>query len=219
VPATFFVTTDRLNDRAYQYWWDVLEECLLVGRGPERLDIELPDGARSFDAATDEQRRAAHSAIYQEIVAAPAIARDRVIERLTAWSGRGIPAAPERRRMTADEVRDLAARDGHAIGAHTVRHLMLPRQPADSRRREIDDSRRCLEALLGRPVTTFAYPFGAVCDDTAAAVKEFSFAGAVTCEEKLSAAGVDVFRLPRFEVTPARAADFSSWLQSLFEQR
>ncbi|WP_295446149.1 polysaccharide deacetylase family protein, partial [uncultured Thiodictyon sp.] len=46
------------------------------------------------------------------------------------------------------------------LGAHTVSHPLLTDLPHDAARTEMRVSKERLEALGGRPVTHFAYPFG-----------------------------------------------------------
>src|SRR5206468_2901571 len=212
VPATFFVTTDRLSD-TYEFWWDTLERVLLTsGALPSDLRIDLPAGSQTFETRTIEQRLAAHATSYQAIVGCPAAVRDTVIDALMRWSGATDSVNSASRRMKAQEIRALAAREGHSIGAHSVRHLMLPRQPAAVQREEIDDSRRALETLLARPVSAFAYPFGAYNADTIGAVRAASFELALTCDDAPLHPHADPLRLPRLEVTPAHAARFDDWL-------
>lgn len=61
--------------------------------------------------------------------------------------------------MTPAAVLDLAAK-GHEIAGHTLTHPDLTAIPADSVRTELTASRTYLQQLTGRPVTSFAYPFG-----------------------------------------------------------
>ncbi len=60
--------------------------------------------------------------------------------------------------MTSEQLKQLAAA-GWEIGSHSLTHKNL-QQFADRQRDEIVESRRKLEAELGVPVLTFAYPFG-----------------------------------------------------------
>ncbi|MBS2024766.1 MAG: polysaccharide deacetylase family protein [Deltaproteobacteria bacterium] len=66
-----------------------------------------------------------------------------------------------RRYLTVDELRALAAA-GMEIGSHTQRHPRMPDLDAESARQELSGSKADLEALIGAPVTTFAYPFNSV---------------------------------------------------------
>ena len=61
--------------------------------------------------------------------------------------------------MSWDDVR-AAADDGVEIGSHSATHPDLDVIPRSGLGREVADSRRNLEAGLGRPVRTFAYPHG-----------------------------------------------------------
>jgi peptidoglycan/xylan/chitin deacetylase (PgdA/CDA1 family) len=123
-------------------------------------------------------------------------------ERASALAGlEGEP--PDGRVLTADELRALAAVDGIEIGAHTCTHPMLSALPLPEQRREIEGSKRMLEAELGRPVTSFAYPFGAredYDDGTVAAVRAAGFERACVNEPARLRARCDPFRLPRFLV-------------------
>ncbi|MBI4425599.1 MAG: polysaccharide deacetylase family protein [Elusimicrobia bacterium] len=47
------------------------------------------------------------------------------------------------------------------FGSHTMRHRNLPSLPLEEARWEIFESKRRLEEKLGRPMTGFAYPYGA----------------------------------------------------------
>lgn len=58
-----------------------------------------------------------------------------------------------------DELR-AAADEGLDIGSHTMTHPWLPRLSSADVRRELTDSRTVLEDLLGRPVSSLAYPTG-----------------------------------------------------------
>lgn len=61
-----------------------------------------------------------------------------------------------------------ARRELIELGAHTVTHTALPALPEASQREEIRQCKPELEQLLGRPVTSFAYPYGQYAAETAA---------------------------------------------------
>ncbi len=58
-----------------------------------------------------------------------------------------------------DDLREMV-RLGHEIGSHTVSHADLGTVSSEEVRRELIDSKKVLEARLGRPARWFAYPFG-----------------------------------------------------------
>jgi peptidoglycan/xylan/chitin deacetylase (PgdA/CDA1 family) len=74
--------------------------------------------------------------------------------------------------MNADQIRGLYAA-GWEIGSHSISHVDLTIR-TDRQRDEIVDSRAKLQSLLGVPILTFAYPFGAYDKD---AIHYVHFAG------------------------------------------
>lgn len=80
----------------------------------------------------------------------------------------------------ADELKALAADPLCTIGAHTVGHPHLDTLSPDAQRREIENSRRWLEALTQRPVSHFSYPHGAYNSHTVDICRELGFLTAVT---------------------------------------
>jgi peptidoglycan/xylan/chitin deacetylase (PgdA/CDA1 family) len=71
------------------------------------------------------------------------------------------PGVPRLALMGWSELAEIASA-GIDVGAHTVRHRRLPALAASEAEREMADCRRQIEDRLARPVTAFAYPFGAV---------------------------------------------------------
>jgi peptidoglycan/xylan/chitin deacetylase (PgdA/CDA1 family) len=66
------------------------------------------------------------------------------------------------------------------IGAHTVHHVYLKGAYSDSKEKEITQSREMLEKLIGRPVVSFAYPYGAFDAETTTLVKNAGFRTSVS---------------------------------------
>ncbi|MBS7609839.1 polysaccharide deacetylase family protein [Candidatus Bathyarchaeota archaeon] len=70
----------------------------------------------------------------------------------------------------------------HEIGSHTVNHVRLLSASLKRARTEILESKRTLENIIGRRVTSFAYPFGAYDRATIEMVKEAGFCCARTTD-------------------------------------
>ena len=62
--------------------------------------------------------------------------------------------------MTNDMIKEVDKSGLITIASHTQHHAMLPHYGTAAREREIGDSKKELETLLGHPVTSFAYPYG-----------------------------------------------------------
>lgn len=75
--------------------------------------------------------------------------------------------------LTVDQIKEMAAA-GWEVGSHSLSHPDLKVVDSTRLRAEIVDSRKKLQALLGVPILTFAYPFG---DVGSATIDYVKFAG------------------------------------------
>jgi len=82
--------------------------------------------------------------------------------------------------VSASEVQELAAA-GVEIGAHSVDHVPLTRLSYTEALEQMRRSRAMLEDLLGKPVKTMAYPFGAFSEATMRAASEAGYETACAC--------------------------------------
>ncbi len=80
--------------------------------------------------------------------------------------------------MSWDEIRELDA-EGMEIGCHTLTHLILPKLKSDDMlRREIVSAKQLIEAHIGHPVTSLAYPFGQYDERVVGIAREAGFTSA-----------------------------------------
>ena len=80
---------------------------------------------------------------------------------------------PVDERLSAEEIRQLA--QDFEIGAHTMTHPHLSRLDATDARREIVASKKALEFITGKPVSSFCYPYGDYSEETKRLVREAGF--------------------------------------------
>ena len=97
--------------------------------------------------------------------------------------------------MSADEIRSLYAA-GWEIGSHGLSHIDLTVRP-DRQRDEIVQSRRQLESMLGVPVLSFAYPFGAYDSDSLHYVHFAGYVAAMGLANETRQGGKNLFYLYR----------------------
>ncbi|MGE5272614.1 MAG: glycosyltransferase [Verrucomicrobiota bacterium] len=90
--------------------------------------------------------------------------------------------------------------DGLSLGAHSRTHPRLPGLELDEVEPEVAGSKADLETALGRPVTTFAYPYGATSPEVRAAVAAAGFLAACGITEGLNRHATDIYDLHRLEV-------------------
>jgi peptidoglycan/xylan/chitin deacetylase (PgdA/CDA1 family) len=103
---------------------------------------------------------------------------------------REIPAA---KRLTANQLRELA--HGFEIGAHTLTHPRLPSISLDEARREIVEGKDALEAMIGQPVRSFCYPYGAYGDAHPPLVRAAGFIMARTVERFCTGTPENLFEM------------------------
>jgi peptidoglycan/xylan/chitin deacetylase (PgdA/CDA1 family) len=242
VAATVFVSTGYTGG-SREFWWDELERVLLCpGRLPPRLQLEVGGDARTWNIAEDAlyddasatrdrdwrwrdapptRRHGVFLELYRILQPLSHAERRRRLDELLAWAPTTRPARESRRQLTADEVRALAAGGLVEVGAHTVTHPRLSVTPVDVQRDEIGRSKHDLEEIVGRRVTSFAYPFGGrelYSADSVALVKEAGFARACSTSPGVVQRGSDVFQLPRLVVSDCDGAAFEARLHAAFSE-
>jgi peptidoglycan/xylan/chitin deacetylase (PgdA/CDA1 family) len=100
--------------------------------------------------------------------------------------------------LTLDQIREMQ-RYGVEFGSHTLTHPCLLEVSDADLRREVGDSKRRLEDMLGTEVTSFAYPFGGVDQRVRAAVADTGYEMAFTTHPGMNWWG-DPLCLKRAEV-------------------
>ncbi|HVH25115.1 MAG TPA: trifunctional glycosyltransferase/class I SAM-dependent methyltransferase/polysaccharide deacetylase [Vicinamibacterales bacterium] len=218
VTATFFVNSDRL-DREHERWWDLFEGIFLTQLTlPPVLTVCQSGHDVRLATATLSERKDSLERLNQIMWPLDDKARAEIVTDVLRWAGARDEARNTHRVLTNDEIRILADRPGHTIGAHTVHHLALTRQPADTRLREVLDNKAAIEAATQKPIQLFAYPYGEVDADLAALVSRAGFRAAVTVEGGFVTAGTNRLMLPRVEITASdRGQAFSGRLRAFFE--
>jgi peptidoglycan/xylan/chitin deacetylase (PgdA/CDA1 family) len=219
VPATLFCTAGAVG-RDEPFWWDRLAGLLLAPQplpcaleldvGGRHQRIELQAAAR-YDAAErsadrsrqeDEAPVSPRLGFYREVWGwlRPLSESDRALAlyQIARWSTAAGVVVP--RPLSRQQAQTLAASPLIEIGAHSVTHAALSTLAPSAQRAEIGHSKAQLEALIGRSVLSFAYPFGDQGADTAALVREAGFRSSCTTEAAVVRPGTDPFQLPRIAV-------------------
>ncbi len=103
------------------------------------------------------------------------------------------PQTHEKPALTDDDIRLLSQK--HEIGAHTMTHPRLTKVPIDDAKREIEESKKWIEGITGKPCTKFCYPCGEVNSQIRDLVKDAGFSEARTVEQ-LEFKATDPFLTP-----------------------
>jgi peptidoglycan/xylan/chitin deacetylase (PgdA/CDA1 family) len=193
--ATFFVATGFLDGG--RMWNDTVIEAL---RRTTRPSARLPElGLDELPLHTPTLRRAAIDRVLPVVKYMNLADRERALASLQVALGQ--PSLPDDLMMTSEQVRQLHAA-GMEIGGHTVRHPILRAVSDDEASREILEGRDHLQAILGAPVESFAYPNGGPDKDFdlrhVSIVERLGFRVAVSTARGVVSGHSDRFQLPRF---------------------
>ena len=219
LPATFFITAGRLEQRS-EVWWDRLEqmffECAPV---PDHLELDI--GGQRFwgDIRSSMARARVHLALYWRLRPLHPAGIESILTEIETQLGVQAISRETHRWMDVEELRALSMKPGMEVGAHTLTHPLLATLPADEQRTEIDGSRIHLERLLETPVSVFSYPYGghdAFDATTTQLVRESGYSMACTSSGGVASAGHDPFRVPRNVVGDWDASTFEQWLERQF---
>ena len=101
--------------------------------------------------------------------------------------------------MNEEELRQWAAA-GQEVGSHTHGHIDLTQALDHAAGAEIALGKTALEAVIGRPVDQFCYPYGRYEPGHAEMARELGFVAATTTQRSRCHAGIDLLKLPRVPV-------------------
>ena len=217
-PATCFITGWAL-DADREFWWDELDHLLgpRSGSGPAApFETRLAGRRLRVDLADDDARARAHVAIRRRAYGATPEEIRVTMDGLAAHLGTTVTMCDRHRHAGEAGIERLAAVPGITIGAHTVRHATLPVLTPEARDAELVDAKVRLEALIGRPVTQFAFPFGhaAAFDDACErAVADAGYDLAVRNIYGRVTPRTDPYRIPRAAPEDWDADEFGSRLE------
>jgi peptidoglycan/xylan/chitin deacetylase (PgdA/CDA1 family) len=197
-PATMYLCPGLIGDPT-AFWWDTVTRIFLdTPTLPERLELPTPDGVRAWTVPST-RREAVHIDVWSTLRMAEGSKRREMLDRLVEWAG--VPAeAPEGDRcMTEAQCAELLAPGFIDAGAHTMTHPSLPTLPDDDKAMEIEGSIRGASALFGRPLVSFAYPYGDADAATVRVAGRLGLTNACTTHPSPVGRNVDRLRLPRIQ--------------------
>ena len=147
----------------------------------------------------------------------PAEDRARVIGRMQDMAGAesasaecaGIDAI-----MTWTNILELA-QGSVAFGSHTYSHELLPRIPQEKAKQEVTDSKRMVEAKVGKPCTLFAYPNGDFSPEVRALVAAAGYKLAFINRAGAWLESTDPLLIPRVNLWEGSVVDGSQRFSSL----
>lgn len=193
-PFTLFVTTG-FAERTARLWWVELEQAIAA---LDEIVVTIDGLERRFAARTPGEKLEAFTRLYEDLRGGPEERLLDVIADLARQAGVSSAAIAETLCLDWPEIEALSRHPLCAIGVHTSTHPMLAKHPAELVRRELSESRRLIEAHIGRTAEHLAYPVG---DPSSAGPRDFAiardlgFASAVTTRPGMVFPAHDTHRL------------------------
>lgn len=120
--------------------------------------------------------------------------------------------------MSAAQVKEIADGGLVEIGAHTVHHAWLKGLPQKDVTFEVDQSKKTLEELTGKPVVSFAYPYGAYDVKAIETVADAGFTSAVSTMPCLDQYQIHRYFFCRLRPGGRTGESLLSWLSGVNDQ-
>jgi len=171
-PFTVFVASDFAQGTG-RLWWIALE---MVIAKSSSIELAIGGTMTRLDTSTPAAKQAAFDRLHDHLRSLPGEGDiHREIGALCARHGVDEAAVCRELCMSFDELKPFAQEKLITVGAHSITHCNLARQPKEIARSEMVTSRARIEDALQRPVLHLAYPYG---DKIAAGAREFALAQA-----------------------------------------
>jgi peptidoglycan/xylan/chitin deacetylase (PgdA/CDA1 family)/CelD/BcsL family acetyltransferase involved in cellulose biosynthesis len=199
LPATFFLVPGILSGQV-RPWWEVVAWGFAHSN---RASVVWEGGSLPVAGSAGRRSAARVTARLKELDEA---GRQQAVKELLALLEPG--GGPEVRDLFLDwdGARELLRR-GFSVGAHSMGHAILARQPAEEQALDLATCRRRLEDELGVTVNLFAYPNGTLADydrHTVQAAQQAGYAHALTARAGWNTSSTPPFELRRVVLEPHR---------------
>ena len=220
IPATFFVTSGYIGNNKEFYQETLNRIFFLEKQIPSSLYIKVNQTEHQFQKLDQEnQKQAAYTALHKALRSEKYDTRKSVIKELIHWSGAGQKPSTNYKNLTFSEVKQISQKSLFEIGAHSVNHPILSSLNENEQRVEIINSKKHLEEIIEKEVTSFAYPYGTIDSYNVGSVnilRENNFSLCCSNFPGLIDKKTSRYELPRFLVRDLNVDKFKPFLKNNF---
>ncbi|MCL9780368.1 glycosyltransferase [Vibrio sp. S4M6] len=123
-----------------------------------------------------------------------------------------VPESRERKvpLMTHEELKELSNSGLVEIGGHTISHPHLNTLSVEEQKKEIFINKYNLETIIEKPLTSFAYPYGSLCEETKSIVLQAGYKFAVATNSGPLLLHKDLLQIRRIGIFP-KTTTFGLW--------
>lgn len=223
IPATIFLSTGGL-DRMKEFWWDELEQILIVGENfPPSLQLKDDEFHCKWNTSTYEYRKNCYLGLHylmKNYICADK--REEWLVQLWNWRGQKRRVREKNLPLSPDDCRKLVETRMISIGAHTVSHPSLANLDKKEQEWEIKTSVEELSRILNQEITLFSYPFGNpgvdFDDDTIEICRKCGIQKAASTEYALWHSVTSPYRIPRKVVRDWNISEFENKIKEYWDE-
>lgn len=200
LPAVFFLAAGSIGNR--EPMWTSRVEALFKKTPCRTLTLATLTPPRSFELGDLEERMKVCYEIKNEMKSVPDERRRVILGELEkkAASPSGDLEEIYSEMLSWDEVRRLARDPLAEMGSHSMSHRMLARLSEEETKFELQESKRMIEAEIGRPVRYLSYPGNSYHSRVEKLAQEAGYQAALAVGRSLSSFQEDNFALKRVHV-------------------
>jgi peptidoglycan/xylan/chitin deacetylase (PgdA/CDA1 family) len=203
-PATMFITAG-IVEGIRSFWWDGLTSIIYDPLEiPGYLNLDIEGRVFTWEKQTSRMwinpaswRRSLYNELWRFLRDLHGELRENAMDELAKWAGLESTCYRSSLLMTKEQVKQVSRSGLVDIGAHTMTHPSLPSLTEEEQFAEISRSRHVCEEVIGRPVETFAYPYGNFSKITIEAVRRAGLRVACSTEPGVVKPGCDPLIVPR----------------------
>ena len=152
VPFTIFVATDFIDQKAI-LWWDILEDLILKN---DSIHI----GGKEFRCRTFQEKWDVFRILRKIILCIDPKKLKEALEELFSYYNIDWYEPIRRQAMNWEQVKTISQHPLCTIGGHTVSHTVLNQLNEKEFHQEVSLGIEKLQAVIGKPIHHFAYPYG-----------------------------------------------------------
>lgn len=195
-PATVFVSTGNV-DTVKEFWWDALER--IICRNPN-----IPNNIQWHDNqyCTNNQENRIQTCydIHPILKVMSHEVRERELRELAEEYCAELGEHTDNRCLTTEELKKMSESPLVTIGGHTVTHSSMNDQSPEDQNKEIVNSKKRIEEIIGKRIDVFSYPFGGISDysiKTMELLKENDYIRSFTTNSGMCGVDTHLYEIPR----------------------
>jgi peptidoglycan/xylan/chitin deacetylase (PgdA/CDA1 family) len=236
LPATFFITSHNLNNQQ-SFWWDelvalslqapMLPECFILNVGDFHFTFDLgQESILSEEMISQHQswyytmspptkRCSLYYSLWEKLKPLPLNKIENILDAIRQINNS--KTINNYALMSECNILEMINDPLFSIGIHTETHPALAYHNISVQKKEIENCKTALEAIVHQSVEAISYPYGNYNKDTLAVCVDSNLSLGFTTEEKCISKNSDPLRLGRVTIESWKEKEFEDKLEHFFK--